>query len=167
MDQLLSMQHEDPANQGCCACNIVAPLMLQARYLDFVALDADFATLVSCAALASIHCCSCLVDIAVVASSCSLLSISLACNSLTKSLISEPEKVSIWPAVLISSCAKVINPHSNPLIFLFRMLLDIRVFGASSLADFVPFISTPYLMSYWRFGVLHLQQFVSYAVIVA
>ena len=141
--------------------------MLQARYLDFVALGADFAAIVSCAVLASIHCCNCRVDIAAFVSSCNLDSISRACNSFTKSRISDPEKVSIWPETLISSCARVINPHSNPFIFLFRMLLDIRVFGASSLADFVPFISTPYLMSYWRFGVLHLQQFVSYAVIVA
>ena len=146
--------------------------MLQARYLDFVAFDAVFATLVSFAAfvsfavLASIHCCNCRVDIAAFVSSWSLLSISLACNSFTKSRISDPEKVSIWPDTLISSCARVINPQSNPLIFLFRILLDIRVFGASSLADFVPFIYTPYLMSFCGFGVLHLQQFVSYAAIV-
>lgn len=60
--------------------------MLHMRHLDFGSLDA---------ALASIHCCNCRVDIAAVASSWSLDSTSLACSSLTKSRISEPEKVSI------------------------------------------------------------------------
>jgi len=66
---------------------------LGAAFATFVA----FGAFVSDAALASIHCCSCRVDIAAVASSWSLDSTSLACNNFTKSLISDPEKVSIWP----------------------------------------------------------------------
>ena len=104
------------------------------RHLDFGSLDA---------ALASIHCCSCRVDIAAVASSWSLDSISRACSNFTKSRISEPENVSMCPAVLISSCARVIKAQSNPLMFLFRILLLIRVFGASSRPVFLPFIFTP------------------------
>ncbi len=119
--------------------------MLQLCHFPFAAFATfvAFAAFVSEAVDVSIHCCNCRVDIAVDASSCSLLSISLACNNFTKSRISDPLNVSIWPVVFISSCARVIKAQSSPLIFLFRILLDIRVFGASSLPVFVPVISTP------------------------
>ena len=118
-----------------------------------------FAALAPLAALASIHCCNCNVDIAAFASSPSLLSTSRVCSSFTKSRISDPLKVSIWPCTFISSCAKVINAHSNPFIFLSRILLLIRVFGASSLPRFVPMFFTPRLCVFRWFGVLHKQQF--------
>lgn len=166
---MLRLQHRGPSDADNATCGPRQSGMLQLCHFPFAAFATfvAFAAFVSDAVDASIHCCNCRVDIAVDASSCNLDSISLACNNFTKSLISDPEKVWISPTVLISSCASVIKAQSNPFIFLFRILLDIRVFGASSLADFVPFISTPFFMSYRWFGVLQLQQFVTYAVIVA